>query len=99
MQAYYPAEFEREMGCTEADWLAVLPGATGGHALAVTACAAQVVLDDGALQLQWRQLSPRQIALMRIPRLWVSFRFENIAEDARQRFMRHFDLYTQRGGG
>jgi hypothetical protein len=87
------------MGCTEADWLSVLPGATGGRALAVTSCAAQVVLDEGALQLQWRPLPPRQIALMRIPRLWVSFRFEAVAEDVRQRFMRHFDLYTQRGGG
>jgi hypothetical protein len=99
MQAFYPPEFEREMGCTEADWLAVLPGATGGRALAMSAGAARVPLDEGALHLQWRELSPRQIALMRIPRLWVSFRFEAVAEDARQRFMRHFDLYTQRGGG
>jgi hypothetical protein len=99
MQAYYPPEFEREMGCTEADWLAVLPGATGGRALAVTACAAHVTIGEGSLELQWRELPPRQIALMRIPRLWVSFRFEAVAEEARQRFMRHFDLYTQRGGG
>ena len=27
MQAHYAEAFEREMGCTEADWLAVLPGA------------------------------------------------------------------------
>jgi hypothetical protein len=99
MQAHYPQAFEREMGCTEADWLAVLPGATGGRPLAVAVCAAHVAVDEGALHLQWRELSPRQIALMRIPRLWVSFRFEAVAEDARQRFMRQFDLYTQRGGG
>jgi hypothetical protein len=99
MQAHYPPQFEREMGCTEADWLAVLPAATGGRALAIEPRAAHVVLDEGALHLQWRELPPRQIALMRIPRLWVSFRFEAVAEDARQRFMRHFDLYTQRGGG
>jgi hypothetical protein len=99
MQAYYPAEFEREMGCTEADWLAVLPGATGGRTLTIAPRAAHMVLDEGALHLRWGVLSPRQIALMRIPRLWVSFRFEAVAEDARQRFMRHFDLYTQRGGG
>jgi hypothetical protein len=29
MQAYYPECFEREMGCTEADWLRWLPQAVG----------------------------------------------------------------------
>jgi hypothetical protein len=47
MQAYYPADFKREMGCTEAELLRWLPGDTAA---------------------------------------WHAF-------------MRHFDLYTQRGGG
>jgi hypothetical protein len=29
----------------------------------------------------------------------VSFQFERVDETTRQRFMRYFDLYTQRGGG
>jgi hypothetical protein len=49
--------------------------------------------------LAWHALPPRQIALMRIPRLAVSFRFSGIDEATLQSFMRYFDLYTQRGGG
>jgi hypothetical protein len=43
-------------------------------------------------------LPDRQIALMRIPRLAVSFRFEGVDAAHRARFMRT-DLHTQRGGG
>jgi hypothetical protein len=39
------------------------------------------------------------IALLRLQRLAVSFEFEGVEEDARQRFMKHFDLTMQRGGG
>jgi hypothetical protein len=39
------------------------------------------------------------IALLRLQRLAVSFVFEGVQEDARQRFMQHFDLTMQRGGG
>ena len=49
--------------------------------------------------MQWRALPPRRIALLQMPRLAVRFRFEGVADEARQRFMRHFDLYMQRGGG
>jgi hypothetical protein len=34
-----------------------------------------------------------------LQRLAVSFVFEGAEEDARQRFMKHFDLTMQRGGG
>ena len=43
--------------------------------------------------------SGRVIALLRLQRLAVSFRFEGVDEAARLRFMQHFDLSTQRGGG
>jgi len=53
----------------------------------------------GRLQLQWQNGSPRQIALMRIPRLLVRFQFEGLTDEQRYSFMRRFDLYMQRGGG
>jgi hypothetical protein len=31
MQDFYPERFEREMGCTEAEWLMWLPQAVGEH--------------------------------------------------------------------
>jgi hypothetical protein len=39
------------------------------------------------------------IALLRLQRLAVSFVFDGVEEEPRQRFMKHFDLTTQRGGG
>jgi hypothetical protein len=99
MQAWYPADFRREMGCTEGELLMWLPGAVRRHALSVMPRSAEVAIDGGRLELAWRELPPRQIALMRMPRLAIAFHFEGVGEAERQAFMRYFDLYTQRGGG
>jgi hypothetical protein len=92
--------FEREQGCTEAEWQRWLPGAVRGHALSQPAPGrARVDIDAGALHLSWAVLPPRQIALIRMPRMAVHYRFEAVDADARSRFMQYFDLYMQRGGG
>jgi hypothetical protein len=99
MQAHYPFEFEREMGCTAEELRAWLPGAAGGRPIAWHEAGADVSLDDGSVSIDWRALPPRRIALITLPRLHVRFAASGVDEDAWQRFMRHFDLYTQRGGG
>ncbi len=98
--AVYGESFEREHGCTPAEWLGWLPGAIGRHEWrAAGTDGARVVIGAGTLQLLWRVLSPRQIALIRLPRLCVQYRFAGVPADERVRFMQHFDLYMQRGGG
>ena len=57
------------------------------------------IVEGGTLRLRWQVLTPRRIAMIVLPRLAVSFEFVAVAEAERQRFMRHFDLATQRGGG
>lgn len=99
MQSYYPETFERDMACTEAEWLAWLPAAIGPHGYELDQGVARVTLGGGELRLQWQAQAPRVIALVRLPRLQVSFCFEGVPEVQRQTFMRRFDLYTQRGGG
>jgi hypothetical protein len=101
MQAHYPPAFDRDMACTEAEWLRWLPGATQGARLTLRSGQAQVRLPAGGeLNLDWQALPPRRIALMCLPRLGVRFCFDAAVDEAsRQRFMRFFDLYTQRGGG
>ena len=99
MQSYYPERFERDMGTTEGEWLTALPRALGEHAYELATGQARVQIGDGHLQLQWRILPPRVIALLRLQRLAVSFVFVGVQEDARQRFMKRFDLTMQRGGG
>jgi hypothetical protein len=99
MQAHCPEAFEREMGCTEAELRQWLPGASKGRPVELADGQARVRVDAGQLSLAWQTLPARQIALLRMPRLAVSFRFSGVDEEARRDFMRYFDLYTQRGGG
>jgi hypothetical protein len=99
MQSFYEERFEREMGCTEAEWLGWLPNAIGDHHWKLQDHSAGVRIGDGALGLTWRVESPRVIALMRIPRLVVNFRFAGLEEQQRYTFMKRFDLYMHRGGG
>lgn len=88
------------MGCTQAELLAWLPGACGQRPIVVDGrCARVVEIGGGRLVLDWHPLPPRRIALVTLPRLQVRFAFEGVDENERQRFMRRFDLFTQRGGG
>jgi hypothetical protein len=94
-----PEAFDREYGCTEADWLRCLPGAAAPHALQVATGAARIGIGAGSLALHWDTLPPRRIALVTLPRLQVTFGFDGLDGPARESFMRRFDLYMHRGGG
>ena len=87
------------MGCTEAEWLGWLPPAIGDHAWTLQMQSAEVRIGEGSLRLTWGAGEPRLIALLRIPRLLVSFRFAGVEDAPRYAFMKRFDLYMQRGGG
>ena len=88
------------MGCTEAEWLGWLPEAIGACAWQREGASVQVALPGGAtLAIGWHSVAPRVIALMRIPRLHVSFAFAGSDATQRHAFMKRFDLYMQRGGG
>lgn len=99
MQSFYPERFERDMACTEAEWLLWLPRAVGAHACQVSGTSARVSIGEGELRLTWQVMPPRVIALMRLPRLRLDFVFSGLDEAQRYAFMKRFDLYTQRGGG
>lgn len=99
MQAFYPECFEREMGCTEGDWLRWLPQAVGEHPWTLQRAAADVGIGNGTLHLRWQRATPRVIGLVHIPVLQVSFCFAGLDEAQRQAFMQRFDVYMQRGGG
>jgi len=53
MQSFYEERFERDMGCTEADWLRWLPNAIGNHHWKMQGQTAGVRIGDGALGLKW----------------------------------------------
>lgn len=99
MQAHYAPEFHREQGITEAEWLQLLPRAAHGHVLTQAGGRAEVVIGSGRLVLTWAVMPPRQIALIRLPRLAVHYRFDGVNDAERHAFMKRFDLCIQRGGG
>ncbi len=99
MQSFYAEKFERDMGCTEADWLRLLPAAVGDNHWKLQANSAGVRIGDGALGLKWQVGEARNIGLVSMPRLLVSFRFAGLTDEERFTFMKRFDLYMHRGGG
>ena len=100
MQSHYAETFDREMGCTEAEWLGWLPAALGSHAWTRADASVNVRIGpSGSLSIRWAVGEPRAIALVRIPRLLVVFRFAGLGDAERLAFMKRFDLYMQRGGG
>lgn len=99
MQAHYAEHFQRDMGCTEAEWLGWLPAAMGDCPWQQAGASALATIGAGTLQLRWQVMPPRVIALMRMPVLRVNFEFQGLNADERYAFMKRFDLYMQRGGG
>jgi hypothetical protein len=103
MQSHYAEHFDREMGCTVAEWLGWLPAALGeaAYELQGNRVNAKILAGStvGSLAIIWRQGEPRRIALFSLPILHVSFQFEGLDDAQRYTFMKRFDLYMQRGGG
>lgn len=99
MQQDYPERFERDMGCSEAEWLGWMPRALGAYSWQREGSTITVALGEGRLTLAWQPLPERRIALLRMQRLLVRFEFEGLDADQRRAFMKPFDLSLQRGGG
>lgn len=99
MQSHYPVQFDREMGCTETEWLGWLPEAMGEVPWQLAHGRADAQLPSGKLSIQWHTGEPRRIALFSLPRLHVSFEFTGLDDAQRYTFMKRFDLYMHRGGG
>lgn len=96
-------KFERTMGCTAAELLSWLPRALPGAILELESDAeagrCRASFEDGHLLIEWRVLEPRQIALLRVPRLNVCFTYSGLGEARRQAVQTYFDRATLRGGG
>ncbi|GAA6140559.1 hypothetical protein [Hydrogenophaga sp. 5NK40-0174] len=100
MQSFYPEVFERDMGTSEAEWVAAMPRAIGDHPWQRRPDGAFVVeIGSGQLEISWTPLPERRIALLVMKRLLVRFAFEGLDEAQRLAFMKPFDLTIQRGGG
>lgn len=90
---------EREMGCTRAEFMRWLPGATRHAPTRVEGDGLTLSVAGGEVRISLRERPPRRLSLLSLPVLAVRFRFVGVAEAARVDFLAHFDAYTRRGGG
>lgn len=97
------ATLEREMGCTEADFLRWLPGATRhAHVESVSDAGVsrhRIGVGDGIVEITTKPSPPRRIGGIVLPVLDVRFRFIGLGPAQRTAFLAYFDHYTRRGGG
>ena len=100
-----PIVLVREMGCTLAEFARWLPGATRNAPLVTHVDGAGaglrhcLTIEGGSVTIDLQPAAPRRIAAFTLPVLQVTFRFDDLDEAARSRFLTHFDHYTRRGGG
>ena len=92
-------EARREMGCTRAEFIGWLPGATRQAPFQIDGDIVTVMTRGGCVQISLEQKPPRRIGLIALPVLGVTFCFRGLDELTRDDFLAYFDLYTKRGGG
>ncbi len=92
-------QLHREMGCTRAEFISWLPGATRRAPFQIDGEVVTVTTHGGRVRISIEERPPRRIGLIALPVLGVTFCFHGLDELTRDDFLAHFDLYTRRGGG
>ena len=92
-------EVRREMGCTRAEFIGWLPGATRQAPLQIDGDQVTVMTHGGRVQIFLEEKPPRRLGLFALPVLGVTFSFRGLDKLTGDDFLAHFDLYTRRGGG
>jgi len=87
------------MGCTRAEFMGWLPGATRQASFQVDGDKVTVMTHGGQVQISLEEKPLRRMGLVALPVLGITFCFRGLDELARDDFLAYFDLYTRRGGG
>ncbi len=90
---------DREMGCTRAEFMRWLGGATRHAPRRLEGEEIALAVGAGEVRIALSERPPRRIARIALPVLAVRFRFLGLDRTAREDFLAHFDAYTRRGGG
>jgi hypothetical protein len=93
MQTLCAEHFDREIACSEAEWLSCLPRAIGSHPYRVVAKAASIKIGPGQLALSWRTCTAPGASTHRQHHLLVSFRHSGLDDAQRYLFMRQFEAH------
>ena len=92
-------EFSREMGFTREEFFSFLPSALAGRTFQIDDNGVSLELSPGTGRIDVGEQLQRKIASISLPYVRVDFKFEQVAEEDFNNFIRYFDLRYQRGGG
>ena len=94
-------QYHRLMGCTVEELISWLPAATNYKIFKINQqFPNQIDFPQDGIKIVATPQKSRQIALLVIPVLAVVFSFDAKWDKlACEKFMKRFDMYTQRGGG
>ena len=93
--------YQRLMGCTIDELISWLPAASNHRPFNINQqLPNQIDFPEDGIKIMATQQKSRQIALLVIPVLSVVFSFDQKWDQlSSEKFMKRFDMYTQRGGG
>jgi hypothetical protein len=92
-------QLRRQMGCTQAEFMSLLPGATRQAPMRVEGDKVVILTGGGSVEITVEVMPVRRLGQIALPVLGVEFRFSGMDAAARRDFLEYFDLYTRRGGG
>jgi hypothetical protein len=94
-------QYRRLMGCTIDELISWLPAASNYKPFNINQqLPNQIDFPEDGIKIVATQQKSRQIALLVIPVLSVAFIFDEKWDKlSSEKFMKRFDMYTQRGGG
>jgi hypothetical protein len=91
--------FARAMGLTRAEFLRSLPEAVGHRRYRIDGDRIEIADSAGPILILLGPAGVRRIGMLSLPVIRVEFRFGEMSQAQRDRFMTRFERYFQRGGG
>ncbi len=89
----------KDLGFSHAEFFRALPKALVGYDYAIAGELITVTLAGGKIEIRLGREQERRIAMLRLPRTQVDFRFVDLSDEQVSGFLQRFDRSFQRGGG
>lgn len=92
-------KIEKEMGYTHADFFRLLPRAMGDNPYEINGLEVNCSLPSGSLKITLGEERKRELVLVVMSCMHVTFEYENVDDEDRERFIKYFELRFMKGLG
>jgi len=87
------------MGYTHADFFRLLPRAMGGYPYEISGLEINCKLPSGSLRITLGEEQERRMVLVIMPYTQVTFEYQDVSDEDREAFIKHFELRFMKGLG